>query len=202
MRATRMTLDTMDGHDEASVKALVLVTRNGDHVMDKADVRDTETVTVTVEGKVMGRTGAKWKCWECGCVVAERWEDGLWYCRDCGGDEFFNPKQPTRHEDVDGTWVYVPHGPNGPPTTPEPDDRPQSETQSMRRRRRRRKHGGPPSNGDPPSYGERAESEAPTNDPTIEPSLRDGQGGRVNVPRGEPQRHQGVQERVGREPGK
>lgn len=112
---------------------------------------------------------AQWQCLSCHSA-AWRWDDEKGYtCPTCGGCEYFNVSQPTKLETPTGTWMYVPHGPDS--VASGSGDASSSPTPVNRRSGfggPKLFHGYPP--GDAHGGGsERAESEAPTFDPIVNP---------------------------------
>ena len=114
-------------------------------------------------------TSSSWTCLRCGSSSSV-WDlvVSSWRCTRCRDFEFFDSRQPTRHEGATGTWMYIPHG------TPE-SLAPESQLSHRRRRRPRRRRHGPPDpepDFDPEEgegYGEeQAESETLTHDPAVE----------------------------------
>ena len=89
-------------------------------------------------------------------------------------------QKPSKHETPTGVWMYMPHPPPHPGlSTPSSQSSRSSarEERPRQRPRRRKKHNGPPPPEDGPPDEEQAESERMTHDPSVEPSLRDGEQG-------------------------
>jgi hypothetical protein len=97
--------------------------------------------------------------------IIRSWQ-GLEVCR-LRPRVFYRGDRPTKQITDAGTWMFVPHV-DSPPST------------SSRRRRRRR---GYPSGSDSPDGSEeRAESEVPTRDPTVDPDAPQNQVTQPNLP--------------------
>lgn len=103
-----------------------------------------------------------WRCTVCDSASAMPVLGG-WECADCGSMDFYDVRQTHRTVTDSGTWLYMPHA-------AQVESSPSSSSRSARRRRRRQLNPGPHG---PPDHGggERAESEIPTNDPVVEPSI-------------------------------
>ena len=103
-----------------------------------------------------GSADSVWRCWKCDSTLS--YSVGLdWICADCGHGSFYRGDRPTKQITDAGTWMFVPHAESSP-------------SSSSRRRRRRRGHfaGADSPHGSTVS-DERAESEVPTQDPTVDP---------------------------------
>ena len=111
-------------------------------------------------------TNGVWRCLMCDSTSS--YAVGRdWKCADCGHGSFYRGDRPTKQITDAGTWMFVPHV-----------DSPSS-TSSRRRRRRR----GYPSGSDSPDGSEeRAESEVPTRDPTVDPDAPQNQVTQPNLP--------------------
>lgn len=102
--------------------------------------------------------------WRCMCCRSDDYvaHHGWWKCARCGHDDFYQVDKAVRTATDEGTWMYIPRAEKTPPST----------SSSRRRRRRKLRAGGPsgpPGDDDGDDGGERAESEAMTFDPVIDP---------------------------------
>ena len=107
-------------------------------------------------------------------------------CAECGGNDFYWSKNPTKKITAYGTWVFVPHGsapqePLGdqeqaPPGAPGGGHSTTSSATTWSIPRASRNAGSRAGHGDPPDepelghVREEAESEVPTQDPTVDPN--------------------------------
>ena len=117
-----------------------------------------------------------WTCFSCQ-GEAFSWEAGGWRCALCGSRDYYNRSAPTRRATPSGTWLYIPRG------DPEPNDDDTSSTTSRRpstlegasptspwRSTGPVRAGGPaPQEWNEGAGREQAESEAATNDVTVDP---------------------------------
>ena len=115
--------------------------------------------------------GARWRCVNCPSSEWHR-SDGRYVCVRCGCNEFYNLDEPTKLETATGTWVYVPHSPNSASGSLDDgsirDDCSPYGSPGKTGKGKTKPSSGPPSD----SFvggSERAESEAPTYDPSVDP---------------------------------
>ena len=97
-----------------------------------------------------------WRCRSCDGEDYGPLDDSVWECLACGSRSFYNTRQSVKEVTDRGTWMYMPHSGEEKTAT----------SSSRRRQRRRQSRNGPPSE---PDNFETAESEHPTNDPTVDP---------------------------------
>lgn len=101
-----------------------------------------------------------WICLQCSSIEAKFDRIGRhWICARCHGTSFHRSDRPTRTHVSSGTWPNMPFNQKS------------GSQQSRRRRRRRARHDDDPGPGDEAWPEERAESEAWTNDPIVDPGL-------------------------------
>ena len=148
-----------------------------------------------VPGPSSGPRRQLFECLTCGHTTHVEDISGLWICSTCRKMRPPDTNRPSKHETPTGTWMYMPHPPSHPGASNPPSRSPGFAPNAGRpktRPRRRRRHGGPPTDDGLPDE-EQAESERLTHDPSVEPSLMDGDGGQLpDVPRhddGEPRRN-------------
>ena len=113
---------------------------------------------------------AQWMCLTCRTDDWSVDDDGMYFCMQCGGCEFFNVGEPAKLETATGTWMYVPHRPtsrsvSGGSSHDSVEGSPVQSSKSPAAARAKFPYE-PSSAG---GHSERAESEAPTTDPVIEP---------------------------------
>ena len=94
------------------------------------------------------RSSPIWTCVECK-NTNWNWMAAGWRCSRCGCEKFYDACHYGDSNDSGGTWIFVPH------------DAADHDRHSMERK--------PDDPGAPSSVGERAESEAMTQDPTVDP---------------------------------
>ena len=138
-----------------------------------------------------------WTCRQCQSSDC-RWDRlrDSWFCGQCGSNQLYDASQPAAVETAQGVWMYTPHAPSSSAGS-SPRSSPSS-TSTWTRPQERHGVRNQPGPGPPDrQFGETAESEAPTQDPTVTPSdngMHD-QGG----PRpARPNRRQRRSERLGR----
>lgn len=109
-----------------------------------------------------------WRCLRCHGHEFEQLENG-WKCSSCGSTDYHNVRYPTKTVTPTGTWMFVPHTAGSSPSSAPS----RASRRSRRKKNKQRTSDSPPDGGDDfdleESY-ERAESEALTHDPVIEPS--------------------------------
>ena len=138
---------------------------------------------------------AQWMCLACRTDDWSVDDDGLYFCMQCGGYEFFNVGEPAKLETATGTWMYVPHrstsrSVSGGSSHGSVEGSPVKSPAAARA-----KFPDAPSSAG--GYSERAESEAPTTDPVIDPDndgshrrrRRRGSSSSLNVPAPDAQAH-------------
>ena len=89
---------------------------------------------------------------------------GRWSCLDCGSSKFYDAAEAFQQSTEHGLWVYMPHG--GPPA---PHVEPRVPVRPAGRRAPVRTHVGYDPHEVPVEASEQPESEAPTNDPSVDP---------------------------------
>ena len=119
-----------------------------------------------------------WRCLACDSGECS-WASGGWVCSQCGSDRFYRTNASAEKSNEQGTWRFLPFGAEGQPSR-------------LRRRRRRRAVGPDPPESSDFGPGEKAESEAMTNDPEIDPDaeITHGPQGRSGRPLHDPPPHQ------------
>lgn len=119
-----------------------------------------------------------WRCWTCGNDTFT-WIEESWKCASCRGEDFYNTSESTRRETSEGAWVFIPrqnsdHAAASPPVDSNVDVGVDGAGLSA----------GPKLGHSLPPQGEgreRGESEAPTDDPIIDPE--------TNIPINRRRRH-------------
>ena len=109
-----------------------------------------------------------WRCLRCHGHEFEQLENG-WKCSSCGSADYHNVRYPTKTVTPTGTWMFVPHTAGSSPSSAPS----RASRRPRRKKNKQRTSDSPPDGGDDfdleESY-ERAESEALTHDPVVEPS--------------------------------
>ena len=112
------------------------------------------------DGSSGGRSLELWRCWHCAGDTFMANQSG-WICSTCGADEFYNARHHQWHETRHGVWMYMPNQPSEDLTPPDVPGPPAIGRPTTSNR-------GPPSSFGAEA-GETAESERPTEDPSIDP---------------------------------